>query len=94
MKWAGKEDSPSSHGDIQANHVLEEAAMDDPLFRHGFYVKNKHGFRDAVVDRKGDEFAETGAAVLCPGFLGSEVPFGCVWRGGREAFARSSASLR
>jgi len=54
------------------------------LFRHCFYVKNKHGFGDAVVDRKGDGFAETGAAVLVvvlrPTFLG-DVPFGCVWKG-------------
>ncbi len=27
MKWAGEEDSPSSHGEIQAYHALEEAAM-------------------------------------------------------------------
>jgi len=54
------------------------------LFRHGFHVKNEHGFRNAVVDRKGDGFAETSAAVfvivLCPAFLG-EIPFGRVWEG-------------
>ncbi len=61
------------------------------LFRHCFYVKNKHGFGDAVVDRKGDGFAETGAAVfvvvLCPPFLG-EIPFGCVWEGGKRGVCK------
>jgi hypothetical protein len=28
MKWAGEEDSPNSHGKIQAYHALEEAAME------------------------------------------------------------------
>jgi hypothetical protein len=64
--------------------------MDDPL--SAWFLR--YGFRDAVVDRKGDGLTETGAAVLVvvlvPAFLGV-VPFGCVWEGGREAFARSTA---
>jgi len=39
MKWTSEEDSRSSHGETGS---------------YGFYVKNEHGFRDAVVDRKGD----------------------------------------
>ena len=54
------------------------------FFWHGFYVENKHGFGNAVVNRKVDRFAETSAAVLvvvlCPTFLG-EVPFRWVREG-------------
>ena len=59
----------------------EEDSLWVALFRHGFYVKNKHGFRDAVVGRKGDGFAETGTAVLVVVLCLGEVPLGCVWEG-------------
>ena len=41
------------------------------FFWHSFYVENKHGFRESVVDWKGDGFAETGTTVLEVG----KVPF-------------------
>ena len=82
-----------------AYHALEKAVIamtgyGCPSFG-SFYVKNEHGFWDAVVDRKGDGFAETGTAVLvvvlCPVEKFHSDMSG---RGGREAFARSSAMLR
>ena len=65
------------------------------FFRHGSYVKNKHGFGDAVADRKGDGFAETGAAVhvsssTLPSLFGQR--FQCCGGGGEKLDAGRAES--